>query len=45
MAGEVVLLESGGSEGGFGVKEAGEGGDDVFALRIEFQNQPSPFRR
>ena len=35
MSGEVVLFEGGRSEGGFGVKEAGEMGDEAFALASE----------
>ena len=32
VAGEVVLFQGGGGEGGFGVEEAGELGDEAFAL-------------
>ena len=35
VAGEVVLFEGGGGEEGFAVEEAGELGEDVFALLEE----------
>lgn len=36
VAGEVVLFEGGGGEGGFGVEEAGELGDESFSLFDRF---------
>ena len=39
MAGEVILFESGGGEGGFGVEEAGELGDQGVSLRKEVSEQ------
>ena len=33
MAGEIILLQGGGGQSGFGVEEAGELGGEVFSLQ------------